>query len=160
MRFRAIQCCCSELLTQYPKFQTASSDLVTLSNPTRPMTYPSHGLTIDQWCSMPALPLRSVSSIKSRICGLASLSGFIHGIALITSGQVSSKASMISETWDIDAGLRTSPSSIWIDDVALLDMFLWGWLRRISPAVVTLWLRTKFFPGICNILIPWMCFTC
>ena len=34
----AYPCLCSELLTQYPKFQVALSDLVTLSKPTNPMT--------------------------------------------------------------------------------------------------------------------------
>jgi hypothetical protein len=45
----------------------------------------------------------------------------IHGIALLTSGHVSSKASNNFEQNDTDAGLRINPSSTMIDDVARLD---------------------------------------
>ena len=44
----AYPCLCSELLTQYPKFQVALLDLVTLSKPTNPMTKPSQGRIITQ----------------------------------------------------------------------------------------------------------------
>ena len=79
-------------------------------------------------------PFRSVSEIKSSICGLISLSGFIQGIALMTSGQVSSNASTISGMCDFDAGLRTNPSSTRMDEVALLCIALGDELHRISPA--------------------------
>ena len=75
-----------------------------------------------------------MSAIKSSICGLISLSGFIQGIALITSGQVSSNASTISGVCVLDAGLSTKPSSTLMEEVALLCIIFGDELQRISTA--------------------------